>query len=386
VAVKVLPIAFSDDRSYLDRFNREAAISASLEHAHIVPVYDYGTDGDVTYVVMRLLTGGNLSERITARREQKQSMPSLPEIADLLKSLAGALDYAHSQQVIHRDIKPTNVMFDNQGSPFLVDFGIAKLMEATTGLTQPGQSPGTPVFMAPEQWKADEIGPATDQYALGILAYLLVTGRVPFDADTPYQIMHKHFYEMPTPPQAHRSDLPEAVTRVLNRVLEKEPTARFPSAADFARAFEHASAGQHDEATNFFVFKLPEKPDDQPTYVAEREKAPTKSTLQSQPTEVIRNKMVWGGLGLVAAVIIVALALIFLLGGDDSTPLDDNLVAMDADATQTAQLETAHTATADAATQIAALLPAIATETRPPTNTASPTLDAREAAQSTKHV
>lgn len=388
VAVKVLPFGLSDDSNYIERFNREAAVSAALEHAHIVPIYDYGTEGKVTFVVMRLLTGGNLSERIKIRQQQHESMPSLREITDLLKSLASALDYAHSQHVIHRDIKPTNVMFDNQGSPFLVDFGIAKLMQATTGLTEPGQAPGTPVFMAPEQWKGKEIGPATDQYALGIMTYLLVTGRVPFEADTPYQIMHKHFHESPTPPKAHRSDLPEAVTQVLNRVLEKEPQARFPTVTDFAYSFERAIVGQEDDTTNFFVFKLPHPPkDEEATHVPERERLHTQSTLQDQPTKPQRNKLVWSGLAALAAVIVIAVALILLLG-DDDIPLDfyDETVALIENATRTSVAETAN-AVVIPPTQTETSAPnPTSTETRLPTDTFIPTLTAREAAVATNQV
>ncbi|MCA9915043.1 MAG: serine/threonine protein kinase, partial [Anaerolineae bacterium] len=178
VAVKVLPPAFAQETGYAERFDREARTAASLEHAHIVPVYDYGVENGITYVVMRLLTGGSLVDRLQERQKNNLPLPSLREIADILKQLASALDYAHSQGIVHRDTKASNVMFDNQGNAFLVDFGIAKLVNATnalTSLTTAGAAMGTPSYMAPEQWRDEEITGAADQYALGVMTYAMVT-------------------------------------------------------------------------------------------------------------------------------------------------------------------------------------------------------------------
>ncbi|MDZ4766614.1 MAG: serine/threonine-protein kinase, partial [Chloroflexota bacterium] len=149
VAVKVMSASLIERPEYAERFNREAQTVAALEHSHIVPIYDYGTENKITYVVMRMLTGGSLAERITYR----PSGPSLGEIAEILRQLASALDYAHARGVIHRDIKANNVMFDDEGSAYLVDFGIAKLLDATTSLTSPSVTIGTPLYMAPEQWR-----------------------------------------------------------------------------------------------------------------------------------------------------------------------------------------------------------------------------------------
>src|SRR5690606_33784244 len=135
VAIKVLPAKLAVSPGYLERFSREAATAASLEHAHIIPVYDYGSYQNVTYIVMRLLTGGTLSQRVAQHQANGHKYLALGEIAIILHQLASALDYAHSRGVIHRDIKPGNVMFDNHGSAYLVDFGIARLMEVTTHLT-----------------------------------------------------------------------------------------------------------------------------------------------------------------------------------------------------------------------------------------------------------
>jgi serine/threonine-protein kinase len=260
VAIKVLPPIFASQREYIERFTREAQTAAALEHAHIVPVYDYGTIGSLSYVVMRLLTGGSLAERMAHQVRESDGLPSLGEITDLLKQLAGALDYAHSRGVVHRDIKPNNVMFDDQGSAFLVDFGIAKLTNSTTQLTSTGMAMGTPSYMAPEQWRGDSVTPATDQYALGVMIYTIITGRLPFEAPTPYALMHKHLNEEPTPPQTWRANLPEAVRAVLNKAMAKNGRDRYPSVRAFAAAFEEACRGVDSEPTGFFTAPLPSRP------------------------------------------------------------------------------------------------------------------------------
>ncbi|HEX3053519.1 MAG TPA: protein kinase [Aggregatilineaceae bacterium] len=251
VAVKVLTFSLAQQSGYLERFNREAETAASLEHAHIIPVYDYGTQDGVSFVAMRLLTGGTLTERIVQR--ESDHLPSLNETADLLKQLASALDYAHSQGVIHRDIKPSNIMFDHQGHSYLVDFGIAKLTEATTALTSSGVAMGTPIYMSPEQWRSEDITPAVDQYALGVTVYTLITGRVPFESSTPFGLMHKHLNETPTPPHLVKNSLPESLSPVLERALSKQASDRFPTVTAFAQAFTRAIQGKTEEQTGFFT-------------------------------------------------------------------------------------------------------------------------------------
>jgi serine/threonine protein kinase len=141
--------------------------------------------------VMRLLTGGTLEQRITQRMSADKPLPSYGEISELLKQLASALDYAHSRGVIHRDIKPGNIMFDDNGLAYIVDFGIAKLMESSTSYTATGTPVGTPMYMPPEQWRSENLTPAADQYALAVTIYNLMTGRLPFEATTPYGLLHK---------------------------------------------------------------------------------------------------------------------------------------------------------------------------------------------------
>jgi Tol biopolymer transport system component/serine/threonine protein kinase len=265
VAIKILPASLAIEPDFVERFHREAETVAVLEHPHIIPVYDYGVQEGTSYIVMRLLTGGTLADRFTRRDAKRQPPPSLNDISDLLNQLAGAFDYAHSLGVIHRDIKPNNIMFDNQGNAFLVDFGIAKLLQATARLTATGSVLGTPLYMAPEQWRSEQPVPATDQYALGVTVYQLMTGRVPFEAPTPYGLMLKHLNDPPTAPHLIRPDLPEAPTLVLDRALAKDPEDRFPTVTAFAQAFERAIVGEQGAKTDFFSAPLTPKAMPQPS-------------------------------------------------------------------------------------------------------------------------
>ncbi|MDX2075312.1 MAG: protein kinase [bacterium] len=332
VAVKVLPSTLAQQPGYIERFTREAETSAALEHPHIVPIVDYGTQRGISYVVMRLLTGGTLAERINQAQADNRGLPSLGETAKLLRELASALDYAHNRGVIHRDIKTSNVMFDNQGNSYLVDFGIAKLMNATNKLTGTGMAVGTPTYMAPEQWSGDEVFPATDQYSLGVLAYIAVTGREPFEATTPFQLLNKHLHEMPTPLTILRTDLPPALDLVLARALAKDPKARFQSCTAFAQAFESAIEGQKGGETNFFVFKVPPKqqanfaPAPQPYATPPQYMSTGAGGMYPPPPTQKRNS----GLvfGMAAVILLLIGAVIVLLLSNNNTGDNDDIIAL----------------------------------------------------------
>jgi len=264
IAIKVLSSSFSNQPDYIERFNREALIAASLEHAHIVPIYDYGTQSGISYVVMRLLTGGSLDQRMNYNQAQERPLPSLKEVIQVLRQIGSALDYAHSKGVVHRDIKASNVMFDSHGDAFIVDFGIAKLTESTSQLTGTGTALGTPSYMAPEQWRGEDAHPASDQYATGVMAYALLTGQLPFTAPNPFALMQKHMYEEAESPSAIREELTTAFDPVFEQVLAKDIPDRYPSVTEFVTALEAA----HDtltpdigtmlfERTGFFTTALP---------------------------------------------------------------------------------------------------------------------------------
>ncbi len=260
VAVKVLPNSLAQQAGYLERFNREAEIAAALQHPHIVPTFDYGTQRGISYVVMRLLTGGNLAQRINERLNENLPLPSLGEASQMLNQLASALDYAHTQGVIHRDIKTSNIMFDNQGNAYVVDFGIAKLQGANQNLTNTGMTVGTSTYMSPEQWRSDPLTAAADQYAVAVVMYVVLTGHYPYQSDTAHGLMYKHFNEMPTPAQQYRADLPEVISEVINKALAKKPEDRFQNVTAFAQAFQKAISGHEGQSNNFFTFTLDSKP------------------------------------------------------------------------------------------------------------------------------
>ncbi len=235
VALKVLPPEFLHDPTFAERFRREAQTIAKLEHPQIIPIFAYDIDGETgtPWMAMRLISGGSLSQRI------KRGRLAPSECARILKDVADALDYAHGAGVIHRDVKPQNVLLDDSGRVYLADFGIAKMIEASAHMTQTGMITGTPQYMAPEQALGKSIDKSIDIYALGIVAYELFTGRVPFSADTPVAVLMKQASEpMPLPPV---SEVQEEVTRAILRATAKDPAARWPTASAFARAITNAT-------------------------------------------------------------------------------------------------------------------------------------------------
>jgi Tol biopolymer transport system component len=333
IAIKVMSPMLASQPNYMERFNREAQTAAALEHPHIVPIHDYGSHNGISYVVMRLLTGGSLAQRMEEASDGGRALPSLAEIADLLKSLASALDYAHERGVIHRDIKPNNVMFDDRGSAYLVDFGIAKLVESTPSggmtLTGPGIVVGTPAYIPPEQWLGKEVSPAADQYGLGIMIYSMVVGRLPFESPTLYGLINLHLHEAPTPPQTLRADVPYNVTAVLDRALAKRPEDRYPTVTAFADAFDEAVSGLGDHQTGFFTTP--------PGMLALTESGMFRmppTTRAAKP--IYKNPIVWI-LGLVILVLAGVIALMLLPDNPREAALQQTEVALIS--TQTAVAE-----------------------------------------------
>lgn len=238
VAIKVLSPQYSSDRAFVQRFQNEARLIAQLEHAHILPVYDFGQQEGMLYIVMRYLPTGTLEDRISP-----QGMP-LDEVLHILKQVASALDYAHSRGVIHRDLKPANVLIDAQGNAFLSDFGIAKTTEQEVSLTGTGNVIGTPNYMSPEQGLGEKVDARSDIYALGVMLFEMLTGQVPFSGDNPMAVMLRHVHDVPPDPSSLRPDLPQAVSNVVLRALAKRPDERYQSAGELARALEQALSGE----------------------------------------------------------------------------------------------------------------------------------------------
>jgi len=234
VALKVLPREFLHDPDFVRRFQHEAKAIAKLEHPNIVPIYAYDIDKTegIPWMAMRLVGGGSLKDVMRRGR-----LPFERSVR-ILRDVAAALDYAHSKGIVHRDVKPPNVLLDPEGRVYLADFGIAKILESKAGLTATGMITGTPQYMAPEQATGLKVDHRADIYALGIMAYEMLTGQVPFAADTPVAILMKHVQEpLPVPP---RDSVPEGLMRAVLRCTAKKPDDRYGTAGAFVAALEDA--------------------------------------------------------------------------------------------------------------------------------------------------
>lgn len=231
VAVKVLPEQLARESQLRARFRREARIIAALEHAYIVPIYEYGEDaGQGPYLVMRYFPGGTLADLM------KQRPMPLAEVVRVTVRLATALDYAHRRGVIHRDLKPKNVLLDDEAEVMLSDFGVAKLLQETTELTAAGALIGTPPYMSPEQLRGAELTAQSDIYSLGIMVYEMLTGQVPYQSDSIYGLIRQH-NDAPVPElNTAQYHLPAACNLAVKRALAKKPDERYATAGEFARA------------------------------------------------------------------------------------------------------------------------------------------------------
>lgn len=262
VAIKLLPAELLHDPSFRTRFEREAKTVASLEHPAIVPVYDYGEENGQPYFVMRLMSGGSLEDRIN------NGPLSLEETSYLLSRIAPALDDAHSRGIVHRDIKPGNILFDQHHEPYLSDFGIAKLAESGATLTGEGIV-GTPAYMSPEQGRGEgDIDGRADVYALGALSFEMLTGHIPFEAETSMGQVVKHL-TVPVPNVLERSPhLPVETQAVLERAMAKRKFVRFSTAGELAQAFRDLAEGRSPQLGSATPTTAEEeRPGSQPTMV-----------------------------------------------------------------------------------------------------------------------
>jgi serine/threonine protein kinase len=250
VALKLLPAYLSQDETFTQRFQREAQVIARLEHPHIVPIYDVGEYEGQPFLVMRLLSGGTLRQRLA-----DSNLTPLALVRSL-QEVATALDAAHRRDIIHRDIKPSNILFDDQGAAFVTDFGVAKVMNAATQLTGSGLL-GTPAYMSPEQFTGKGLDGRSDQYSLAIVVYEALTGELPFDGDTVQQLIYQHLQASPRDINVVNPALPAAIAPVMSQALAKQPAQRFQTTTAFIDSLASALTAPDPVQTRLAAQPLP---------------------------------------------------------------------------------------------------------------------------------
>jgi len=223
VAIKVMAPHLLEGEGMAERFKLEARTAAQLSHPHIIPIYAVKETAETLFFVMKFIEGRGLDEII-----KKTGQLPIPMVKDILIKVGGALAYAHRRDVVHRDIKPANVMIDEEGTPVVTDYGIAKVAEMS-GLTMTGTTIGTPSYMSPEQCEAKTVTGASDQYSLGVVAFEMLTGKLPFTGDSAVTIMYKHCHEELPPLQDFRPDCPPDVIETVTRMMAKDPADRWPT-------------------------------------------------------------------------------------------------------------------------------------------------------------
>jgi len=326
VALKVIAPEVADDASFRERFQRESRLAASLDHPNVIPVHEAGESEGLLFITMRLVDGVDLGRLVAS-----QGPLSGERAARVLSQVAAALDAAHARGLVHRDVKPANVLVAGADHVYLTDFGLVKNVDSASGVTQTGQVVGTVNYSAPEQIAAGPVDARTDVYALGCLAFFVLTGRVPFERDTPVATMY-----------AHTSDPPPSVGSagldgVLARALAKSPSDRFASAGDFAQALTAALEGRPAEVPERSVAVGPAAPGsaDDPTPPTQGVTAPTEGLTAptARYAEPVTPVTVGGGaiarprwlvplLAGLLVVTLVAVALFLVAGGGDSESHD----------------------------------------------------------------
>lgn len=244
VAIKVLHAFLADDPEFKDRFHREAQNVARLKHPNIVQVYDfdYDPEGESFYMVMELIDGPTLKDRLFSLAQEGKLLP-FADVVRIIREAAGALAYAHSRSMIHRDVKPANLMLDHDNRVVLTDFGIAKIVTGAQ-FTASGGMVGTPAYMAPEQGLGEAGDERSDLYSLGVIFYQLLTGELPYEADAPLAVILKHLNSPIPSVRAHNPELPEAMEQVIIRLMAKDPEDRYQNANDLIADLERIERGE----------------------------------------------------------------------------------------------------------------------------------------------
>jgi hypothetical protein len=255
VAIKVLPPDTIGDGNLIARFQQEAKTAAKLDHPNIIPIHRVESESGLVYIVMKYVSGQSLEELLARGR-----LP-IPQVRHILREAALALGHAHRRHIVHRDVKPANIMLDEDGRVVLTDFGISKAVRGSTELTTTGTIIGTPHYMAPEQIKGREVDGRADQYALAVVGHRALTGKLPFDGDQ-HSILYQQVFEPPQSVLAQRPDTPADLRQALERALSKDSRARFPNMEEFAASVSGERGPSLHSATTTVVrapTKAPER-------------------------------------------------------------------------------------------------------------------------------
>lgn len=291
VALKLLNPSIEVEEEFTLRFQREVEVVMGLKHEHILPILDFGDDHGFTYIVMPLCEGGSLADRLHDGRL------SAAEGARLMNEISAALQYAHDNGIVHRDVKPGNILFDNDGNALLTDFGLARVNDASISLTGSAII-GTPAYISPEQARGEKINARTDQYSLGVILYQLVTEELPFHAETPIGILIKHIHEPIPNPKIAKPNIPKPIEEVILKATAKKPQNRFGSISEMNDAFQSAL-----ESMLYPYREPPPEIQITPDHAVETEELP--SPILEAPRKINR----W----LRAALIAIVMALIVLV-------------------------------------------------------------------------
>src|SRR5947208_8742494 len=232
VALKVMLPAASNGGAVADRLRREARRAAALDHPNIVPIYQVGEAGGVHYIVMKFIEGRPLADVI----EDQGALPIAVVVA-VLRAIASALAYAHERGTVHRDIKSSNILIDQEGRVYVSDFGLARAAEDSK-VTPSGAVVGTPQFMSPEQCAGDPVGPQGDQYSLGIVAFQMLAGAAPFDSSSVLAVVQHHYFTPPPDIRRVREGIPEPLVELIERLVAKDPAHRFTSTHELVATLE----------------------------------------------------------------------------------------------------------------------------------------------------
>ena len=336
VALKVLPAYLAQDEQFVARFRQEALAAAALRHPNIMVIYDVGQAEDIYYIAAEYLEGSTLAQVI---ERQRGPLP-IARTINVINQLASALNFAHQRGLVHRDVKPSNAFIGQDDHVTLMDFGIVKALTGGMQMTRTGAAIGTPEYMSPEQAEGRSVDQRSDIYSLGVVLYQLLTGRVPFEAKSPTQILLAHVTQPPTPPTQINPSIPRAVEAVVLRALAKRPEERFGTAGEMAQALARVVAGAPVQA---FVAPtvvpgrpsptppppaytpLPSTPPPSPAYGSQPYTSPPPPPPVARTSGGAVNWLLWGGLGLAALAFVCVLGFVFCgafgsLGGSTPTP------------------------------------------------------------------